>query len=159
MTRLPEPFLPLHDSDIKRLAKLVVYRLDSGLETVASSDIYTCPGLSVVAKAGNRMGTARRCNLAKLLCTLRGHQNPRDFSNPEGVQILTRVSLCYSINTSLTHLNLPSKITDLLPGSRLPDHFHVAVVHVNNMVEKSSQDSLILPDDFIEELKRAGLLQ
>ena len=157
MTRLPEPFLPLHDSDIKRLAKLIVYRLDAGLDTVASSDIYTCPGLSIIAKAGNRMGTARRCNLAKLLCTLRRHQNPRDFSDPGGIQVLTRVGLCYSINTSLTHLNLPSKITDVLPGSRLPDHFNVAVVHVDNMVEKTSNDSLMLPDDFIEELKRAGL--
>jgi len=51
--------------------------------------------VNILAKAGNRMGTARRCNLARLICTLR-HQNKHWWSpimsQPEGIQILTRVS-------------------------------------------------------------------
>ncbi len=96
LTRLPEPFLPLHDSDIKRLAKLdVVERRTIPIEAAMGrsfSSIYTYPGHIVFAKAGNRMGTARRCNLARLFSTLRRHQVRLDSFRPEGAQILTRVS-------------------------------------------------------------------
>ena len=81
MTRLPEEFLPLSDSEIKKLIKL-----DSGRAYAM---------VCVLAKAGNRMGTSRRCNLAKLFLTLRKHQEglqPLVMSHPEGVQMVTRVS-------------------------------------------------------------------
>ena len=49
--------------------------------------------ISAIADAGNRMGTARRCNLARLFLTLHGWQGyGLVVSNPEGVQILIRVS-------------------------------------------------------------------
>ena len=96
LTRLPEPFLPLHDSDVKRLAKLdVIERRTIATEPSmgrAFSSIYTYPGHIIFAKAGNRMGTARRCNFAKLLSTLGRHQTRFDSFRPEGAQILTRVS-------------------------------------------------------------------
>jgi len=77
-TRLPTPFLPLLDTEIKGLAKLA----------------YQWPpteGIKILAKAGNRMGTARRCNLARLICT---HQVGWSsvLAQPDGIQILTRVS-------------------------------------------------------------------
>ena len=81
MTRLPEPFLPLHDLDIKRLAKLDPTRLHAAT--------------GVFAKAGNRMGIARRYSLARLFLTIRRHQyNMEEFTTlfPVVVQILTRVS-------------------------------------------------------------------
>ncbi len=55
---------------------------------------FSYPGLSVFAKAGNRMGTARRCNLARLFFTIRKRQDRDDtltLRRPEGFQILSRV--------------------------------------------------------------------
>ena len=96
LTRLPEPFLPLNDVDVKRLAKLdAIERRTITVEPTmgrAFSSIYTYPGHTVFAKAGNRMGTARRCNLARLFSMLRRHQDRIDSLRPEGAQILTRVS-------------------------------------------------------------------
>jgi len=58
----------------------------------------------MLAKAGNGMGTARRCNLARLISTLLLDQSSwssRKGYLPDVIQILTRVvSLYYSINTS-----------------------------------------------------------
>jgi len=51
--------------------------------------------LRAFAEVGNKMGTARRCNLAKLFFTLQSRQLRVDDlvkSNPEGFQILIRVS-------------------------------------------------------------------
>jgi len=82
LTRLPEPFLPLQDSVIKYLDR-----------PHGSND--TKEVLRVFAEVGNEMGTARRCNLAKLFLTLQIRQpGVRELaeSNPEGVQILIRVS-------------------------------------------------------------------
>jgi len=81
------PFLPLQDAEIKRL--------DKGPRWGPVLD----PKMAVVllAKAVNRMGTARRCHLARLICTFRYNQtlwsvlSDSDFQ-PEGIQILTRVS-------------------------------------------------------------------
>ena len=77
-TRLPTPFLPLQDAEIKGLAKLT----------------YQWPpteGIKILAKAGNRMGTARRCNLARFISTHQIRQSPVT-DQPDGIQILTRVS-------------------------------------------------------------------
>ena len=152
MTRLPEPFLPLHDSDFKRLANLDAVTWGTSGRTH--------PGLSVFAKVGNRMGTARRCNLARLLFTLQKHQWFMAISGTahlEVAQILIRVSA--SIITSLTYLNLPTKSTDLLTRPRFLDHFRFAMYHADRIIEESFENPLILPDDYIGELKRAGLLQ
>jgi len=51
--------------------------------------------MSAIADTGNRMGTARRCNLARLFLVLQvqpggGYELVK--SNLEGVQILIRVS-------------------------------------------------------------------
>jgi len=47
--------------------------------------------MKILAKAGNRMGTARRCNLARFIGTYRsGYSSVMD--QPDGIQILTRVS-------------------------------------------------------------------
>jgi len=77
-TRLPTPFLPLQDAGIKGLAKLA----DQWPRTEA---------IKLLAKAGNRMGTARRCNLARFIST---HQIRWSSvtEQPDGIQILTRVS-------------------------------------------------------------------
>ena len=152
LTRLPGPFLPLHDSDFKRLAKLNV------AARVNTRDIF--PGLSVFAKAGNRMGTARRCELARLFFTL--EQDPSVYSNTVYLavaQILIRVS--ESIIASLTHLNLPTKSTDLLTHPHFVLHFSFAIHRAHEILEESSENPfpLILPDDYIEELKRARLLK
>ena len=75
MTRLPEPILPIPDSDIK------------GIDFSGMKD--------VIIKTANMMGTARRCNLARLLFTLQHRQYNFSWmvkSRPEGVQILIRVS-------------------------------------------------------------------
>jgi len=112
----------------------------------------------MLAKAGNRMGTARRCNLARLISTLLLDQS--DWSSREGyvpdvIQILTRVvSLCYSINAFLTHLKTPSIITP-----RSTYNFDTAVFCIKFVTNKSSEGSLILPEDFIEELRHAGLVR
>lgn len=47
-----------------------------------------------IAKAGNRMGVARRCNFARLFLTLKRHQGSwsQVQSHPEWIQILTGVS-------------------------------------------------------------------
>ena len=154
MTRLPEPFLPLHDSDFKRLAKL------DYIQWAPYGHIY--PGLSVFVKAGNRMGTARRCNLARLFFIFKKHQWNWDVGNTtylEVAQILIRVR--ESIITSVTQLNLPTKSPDLPTGLRFGGHLRVAISYAHQIIEKSSWNPfpLILPDDYIEELKRAGLLE
>jgi hypothetical protein len=139
LTRLPEPFLPLHDSDIKRLSKL------DGSEP----DAVTC----VFANAGNRMGMARRCNLARLFLSLRSHQ--RDLQefvmvSPEGFQSLTRVSLYHFIDT---HLSFPTKTTDLPPYSPLVYHFDTAIRDTRIDSTDFFRNTLILPPDTVKELK------
>jgi len=37
-------------------------------------------------------------------------------------------------------------------------HFETAIREIKFVTDKFSEDSLILPEDFIEELKHAGLL-
>jgi len=69
------------------------------------------------------------------------------------------VGCVLSINTFLTHLNSPTKIPGLFSGSFLVGHFTAAVRLIDQVVKKPSEDSLILPDDFIEELRRSGLLR
>ena len=123
-----------------------------------SQNIY--PGLSVFAKAGNRMGTARRCNLARLFFTFQ--HNPWNYSDTihlEVAHILIRVS--QSIITSLTHLNLPTQSTDLPTRPRFRDHFRFAIENAHQIINESSWNPfpLIVPDDYIGELKRAGLLK
>ena len=152
MTRLPEPFFPLHDSEIKKLAKLDI--LQSGPAG------YTYPAVSVFTKAGNRMGTARRCNLARLFLTLQRHQLGWGLlanTHVEVAQILIRVS--DSIITSLAHLNLFTKSTDLITRPRFTAHFCAIITSADRIIEKSSEDPLVLPDECIEELRRAGLLK
>jgi len=110
----------------------------------------------VLAKAGNRMGTARRCNLARLISTLLhypGYWDSRKESLPDVFKILTRVvSLYCPINALLTHLKTPSLITP-----RSVANFYIAVINIKFVTDKSSESSLILPEGFIEELRRAGL--
>ena len=106
------------------------------------------------------MGIARRCNLARLFLTLQRYQRDWELSETthlEVAQILIRVSEV--IITFLTHLNFPTKSTDLLTRPRFMEHFRTAMIFADEMMEKSSEDPLILPDDSIEELKRAGLLK
>ena len=144
--------MPLHDSDFKRLAKL------DSIQWAPYENLY--PGLSVFVKAGNRMGTARRCNLARLFFTFQQDQwSYSDATHLEVAQILIRVS--ESIITSLTHLNLPTKSTDLHTRPRFLDHFRFARKHARQIIKGSSDNPLplILPDDYIEELRRAGLLK
>jgi len=113
---------------------------------------------NILAKAGNRMGTARRCNLARLISTLLLDQS--DWSSREGyvpdvIQIFTRVvSLYYSINAFLTHVKTPSLIT---PHSMY--NFSIAVGWIKFVTNKSSEGSLILPEDFIVELRHAGVVK
>ena len=83
--------------------------------------------------------------------------DPKRTIHAAVAQILIRVS--ESIIIYLTHLNLPTKSTDLLPRPHFIEHYHIAIFLANEMIEKSFEDRLILPDDSIEELKRAGLLQ
>ena len=153
--------MPLHDSDFKSLAKLhPTGRKRDAVDVILEITINTSPGLSVFAKAGNRMGTARRCNLARLFFTLRKHQRDWELSvatHLEVAQTLIRVS--ESIITSLIYLNLPTKSTDLATRSRFVEHFRIAIINADIFIEKSSRDPLILPDDSIQELKHAGLLQ
>ena len=122
---------------------------------------YIYPGHSVFAKAGNRMGTARRCNLARLFFTLQQHWQvrPPDITQLEVAQILIRVS--ESMITSPTYLNLPTKSTDLTARPRFAGHFRYAMEYAHLIIEESSVNPspLILPDDYIGEWKRAGLLK
>ena len=145
--------MPLNDSDFKRLAKLDAINW--------STDPRLYPGLSVFAKAGNRMGTSRRCNLARLFFTLQHQWRSRwvDTTYLELTQILIRVS--ESIFTSLTYLNLPTKSTDLRARAHFVNHLHFATSYAHQIIEESSENPfpLILPDDYIRELKRAGLLK
>jgi len=74
--------LPLQDLDIKKLAKQANFPRYSDVAFA-------------FAEIGNRMSTARRCNLAKFFLTLQSRQQnlePLVMSNPEGVQILIQVS-------------------------------------------------------------------
>jgi len=144
------PFLPLQDAEIKKLAKLPSWGLDGNYDTKVVANM--------LAKAGNGMGTARHCNLARLISTLLLDQS--DWSSqkrylPDVIQILTWVvSLYYSVNTFLTHLKTPSLLT---PHSL--ENFKVAVLYIKFITNKSSEGSLILPEDFIEELRHAGLVK
>jgi len=114
--------------------------------------------VSILAKASNGMSTARRCNLARLISTLIRYQSDwlsRQGYLPSVIQILTRVvSLYYSIKAFLTHLKTPSLIT---PHSAF--NFDTAVNRIKFVANKSSEGSLILPEDFIEELRHAGLVK
>ena len=148
--------MPLHDADIKKLVKLDFVKWGVG----ESAYNFTCLGLSVFAKAGNRMGIARRCNLARLFLTLRKCQWKWGVSvtpNSEVAQILFRVS--NSIITALTHLNLPTKSTEVLTRPHIVEHFRMAISNADRIIEKSSEDPLVLPDDSIKELAREGLLE
>ena len=107
------------------------------------------------------MGTARRCNLARLLFTLR-HDDPWNYSDTFHLavaQILIRVS--QSITTSLIYLNLPTKSADLPTRPRFVGHFHSTMRFARRIIKESSDNPfpLILPDDYIKELKRARLLK
>ena len=52
------------------------------------------PATRIIAKAINRMGAARRCNLVRLFLTLQRHQVWQSWLlyHHDGIQILTRVS-------------------------------------------------------------------
>jgi len=104
------------------------------------------------------MGTAKRCNLARLISTLLHYRSDwpsRSRYLPDVIQILTRVvSLYYPIDAFLTHLKTPSLIT---PPSVA--NFDTAVLRIKFVTDKSSEGSLILPEDFIEELRHAGLVE
>jgi len=114
---------------------------------------------NLLAEAGNRMGTARRCNPARLISTcLHYHgdldRGARGVYLPDVIQILTRVvSPYYSINAFLTHLKTPSLLT-----LNFAANFHTAVLFIGFVTNKSSEGSLILPEDFIKELRHAGLV-
>jgi len=155
LTRLPTPLLVLHDSEIKKLAKLPSRIAD--FDTRYDSNV-----THIFTNAGNRMSTARRCHFARLFLTLQcneEHLGACVGTNPSVIQILTRVSLHYYINTSLARLISPTKTPDFLPDSRLTSHFITAVIdNPLFLINKSIEVSLILPEDFIEELKHAGLL-
>jgi len=90
---------------------------------------------NTLAKAGNAMGTARRCNLARLISTLLLDQS--DWSSQKGylpdvIQILTRVvSLYYSINALLIHLKTPSLLTP-----RSVENFKIAVLNTKFVTNK-----------------------
>jgi len=63
-----------------------MYSLEMGHDTGA---------VRILAKACTRMGTARRCNVARLFLTLQHYEHNLGHSmvyHPEGVQIVTRVS-------------------------------------------------------------------
>jgi hypothetical protein len=150
LTRLPTPFLPLYDSEIKRLAKLPGLLFGTG----HGSNV-----MRIFAKAGNRMGTARRCNLARLFLTLRLHQlwYSKVMSHSEGIQILTRVSESVLFHE---HFPDPPTKTPAFPlGSPLVSHFAVTVMDIRFDTDTSSEDSLILPEGFIKELGHARLLR
>ena len=162
MTRLPEAFLPLHDSDVKRLTKLDAYKPGFGRMSITgwSYHLGTFPGLSVFAEAGNRMGTARRCNLARLFLILRQDLQRPVIYQPEGVQILTRVSESVLFNCHFPHpFELAPKTPDVLPHSHLANHFSKAIEEIEQIIKGRLYVALILPGDFIKELKRAGLLK
>jgi len=117
--------------------------------------------LVVIARVGNRMGTARRCDLARLFLTL--WIQPYTVyqlveSNPEGVQILIRVSdSVYSINILVTYLNSYTKTSDLLPYSGLATRFGEIIDHGRGLISSFSGPRLVLPAAFIKELRDAGL--
>jgi hypothetical protein len=70
--------------------------MDSNIRSLTKWDILPVyPVTRVFSKATNRMGVARRCAVARLFLTLQRHQPDLSLlvnSQPEGVQILTRVS-------------------------------------------------------------------
>ena len=153
MERLPEPFLPLYDSETQSLAKLDLAPLH--------------PVTRVFAEAGNRMGIARRYHLARFFLTLRHHQLylwAYVVSHPEGFQIVTRVSEFVLFHSRfLDHLNSPTKTTDLLPSSRLPHHFGTAIRYIDvRYIDvgtiKNLGHGLELHHNSIRELRDAGLL-
>ena len=151
MGRLPEPFLPLQDSDIKALIKQPLVFEMLGFETLFLLDSMT----HIIVQAGNRMGTARRCNLAILCLNL--ERDKRSRSDQEWILIFTRVSELYStINTSLINPNPPIKITDLPLYARLVKYRHPTISDLADAIEVNL---LLLPEDSIRELKHAGLLK
>jgi len=62
------------------------------------------------------------------------------------------VNLYYSINTFLTHLQ-----TSLLITPTILLHFAAALQDTHFATNDSSGNSMLLPEDFIEELRHAGL--
>jgi len=83
---------------MKRLAKL------SGM---LHDPIHQTNAVNILAKAGNRMGTARRCNLARFISTFLHYHASGTWYMRDMIRILTRVvSLYYSINAFLTHQRL-----------------------------------------------------
>ena len=116
----------------------------------------------VFAKAGNRMGTAKRCNLARLFLTLRNHQQAlRVFavSNPEGIQILTRVGEPVLFHQLFPHPSDPfTKIPDFAPNYQLADCVDAFIRCIGVGNYGSHPNALVLPNDFTQTLKHAGLL-
>ena len=124
------------------------------------SDLYTVT--RILSKAGNRMGTARRCNLARLFLTLRSHQQTlRVFavSNPEGIQILTRVSESVIFRLLFPRpSNSPTKMPDFAPNYLLADCVDAFIRCIGVGDYSQHPNALLLPYDFTQELKHAGLL-
>jgi len=69
------------------------------------------------------------------------------------------VSLYYSITTFLTYLNSHTKAPNFVNIYFFAHRFETAIQRTKFVTDKSSEDSLILPEDFIEELKHVGLLE
>ena len=151
MARLPEPFLPLQDSDIKALIKQNSHLLEFDISGSGTLFLFD-PMPRIIFRAGNRMGTARRCNLARLCLNLERDEHSR--SDPEWIEILTRVSEL--INTSLINPNSPIKPTDLPMYSRMVKFGHPTISSLARAIEL---ELLILPEDSIRELKHDGLLK
>ena len=65
------------------------------------------------------------------------------------------------VNYHFRHLSEFTKSTDLLTRPRFVEHFSYAMINADRITEESSDNPLplILPDGYIEELKRAGLLE
>jgi len=64
------------------------------------------------------------------------------------------VSLYYPIDAFLTHLKALSSLTP-----QAVYNFVVAVSNIRFVTNKSSEDLLMLPEDFIDELRYAGLFK
>jgi len=64
-----------------------------------------------------------------------------------------------SIKTSLTHLNSPAKITDVLITDRLAPSMRIYIQKFRVDTSQVVGNALILPYDSIKELRGAGLIQ
>ena len=108
------------------------------------------------------MSTAKRCTLARLFLTLRSHQHAlRVFavSNPEGIQNLTRVGESVLSHRLYPHpSNLSTKIPDFAPNYLLADCVDAFIRCIGVEDYDSHPNALVLPYDFTQELKHAGLL-